>query len=267
MRAIVAHLSDQFSLNLYHLVSSGDNIVGSIPVINGWVQIELQVKRTPNPSEETAFFHKLAALRDIVAERGYLSAWYFLHKPPGLKLRLRIDRDEGGGLNCILNELSTWEWTWLGRIDFGSFFDQHELLSGLHRVDIDRLLTISADAYLDSISSRLEIDRTGWATFAVGFLGTFIADAWLVWEALGRFLRMRVKGVAPNGDASDAFADPRLILARINGIRPLKPGFEASVSLLQCLNYIFNMWAIDAASQLRILEQARDLVRPNFTIR
>lgn len=266
MRAIAAQSNEHFSLDLFHLLSDEHKVIGSIPIVNGWAQIELEVKRAPNSSQQLEFFASLASLRDALTSLGSLKTWYFLHKSPGLKLRFRIDQGECEALNCILDRLAAWRWSWLGQIRFGSFFDQTELLGGFHRDDIDALLTASANVYLDSISHSQQADRAAWAIFTVGFLSTFISDRWIVWETLGRFLRLRGSALAADVTVQDVFADPHPILARIRDFQIIQPGFEASVSLLQCLNYIFNMWAIDAASQSAILEQARNLVRPEIAI-
>lgn len=263
MRVVQAAPTETFSFGLFHLQSDG-KIIGAIPIINGWTQLELEVITVPNDAAQIAFFQHISTLVDNLTAADDLVAWYFLHKPPGLKLRFQFARDHVAGLTRIVETIADWRWPWLGRTSFGSFFDQAELLGGFHRQDVDALLTTSANVYVQSLLHHRRVGGVDWSIFVVDFFKAILSDDWIVWEALGRFQRLRERGIIRHGRAGDDFADPRAMLPLVKDFRPVQPGFEASVSLLQSLNYIFNMWAIDEASQSAILEEARGLVRPEL---
>jgi hypothetical protein len=60
--------------------------------------------------------------------------------------------------------------------------------------------------------------------------------------------------------AETALFDPAPMLT--HSVPQFAPGFEASVSLLQGLNLLLNIWGIDGARQLAILDTACAANRP-----
>jgi hypothetical protein len=233
-----------------------------VPLVDHWLEIQLALRRVPDAAEGRHFFASLEMLvgkaRDLLPAMQY----YFLHKPPGLKLRFRVGEPDGELLDAILSEVLGWRFDWIEGVGLGSVFDQEELLPATYRDAAEALLTLSADRLLASARERMCCSEADWAAFAVDLLCRIGLDRWLVYEALSRLGRLRAVPLKAALAPETPLFDPRPMLA---GPLPDFPaGFEASVSLLQVLNLLFNIWAVDAGRQTRILEAARDSTRPSL---
>ena len=249
---------ERFELCIVRMKSSSREL--SIPIVGQWLEFQMEARRLPDPGEVRYFFEQLAEL--IGDMRGLVPGlrWYFLHKPPGLKLRFRVGDPDEDILDKLLSRVLAWSFPWQGQLGLGSVFDQAELLSAPYRESLETLLTIAADEHLRSVREERLCREEDWAEFIVDLLCRFDLDHWLVHEALGRLVRIRSTILRKASAAPVALHDPTAMLTRPLPESP--PGLGASVSLLQALNLMLNVWAVGAPAQSRILELARASVRP-----
>jgi hypothetical protein len=263
---------EHLDLELLDLLDARGKPIARVPVVDGWLQLDAVVKRVPDADEERVLFAQFAALRDA---RGG-GDWFFVHKPPGLRMRFKLGDDRTHEVSVILECISGCRPAWLGNLTFGSFFAQAELLDARYRATVDAILGAAANELIDVAMARngsTSIDA--WANFALHFLEHFIGDRWFAWEALGRFHRLRSQPV-PGDLQNQAEAarqrtmhDPRGIIQRFTRHSAMQQsaGFGASIALLQTLNYIFNMWAVDGIAQNAVLARARTFSAPELTRR
>lgn len=253
---------EDFRLEIVRLGPDRRRAVADVPVVNGWVQVNLPVRRVPSRREERAFFAALARLTGRLRRARLLAGWYFVHKPPGLRLRFRAARRPEALVAALDRALERWRFGWAGRRAFDSYFEQRELLAGLGDDTADRILCASAAAVVEAVAGGRRTDLDAWARFTVAFLERFLADRWLVWEALGRFERLRGGGPR-RSPAAPPPHDPERLLARLPRARA-GSGFAASTALLACLNYLYNQWALDAPAQGAVVGRARRLTAPDL---
>ncbi len=67
---------------------SGDVVV--VPIVNRWIQISIRLKRAPRRDEGRLFLLTLATSIGALAKAGHIGKWFFLHKDPGLRIRIEI---------------------------------------------------------------------------------------------------------------------------------------------------------------------------------
>ena len=268
MKIATSWREEPWRLEIFDIQDDDDTPIAKAPLVNGWLQISLEITHVPSLEAQHVF---LAAVRQVVAalrQRGCLDAWFFVHKEPGLRLRFKMAGDLGEAIAGVVAALATWDWDWLGSIAFDSYFEQRELLSAYFESDVNALLTLSADCYVESALTGACGNLDAWAAFTLAFLRHFAPDEWLVWEALGRFIRLRG---APWREASaasriDFSSCPKTLQQRLSAMLPIaQPGFDASTTLLQCLNYIYNQWALNLTAQQMILAEARRRTEPEIT--
>jgi hypothetical protein len=165
----------------------------------------------------------------------------------------------------LLSAVLAWDLPWLAGVAAGSVFDQAELLSALYRDDVGRLLTRAADCHLAAAVAGRYCSEEEWAAFLVALLSSLGLDSWLVYEVLARIGRLRATDLSARApSAAEPLLDPSGLL---NGPLPeFSSGFETSLSLLQGLNLMFNLWAVDAAPQARILAAGCAITRPPIMV-
>jgi hypothetical protein len=97
----------------------------------------------------------------------------------------------------------------------------------------------------------------------VALLTSLGLDSWLVYEALARLGRLRATDLSARAaSAEEPLLDPSDLLNE--PLPDFSSGFEASLSLLQGLNLMFNLWAVDAVPQARILAAGCAITRPSI---
>ncbi|MCP5058194.1 MAG: hypothetical protein GY937_15930 [bacterium] len=269
MKIVRVQHEEPLRLGVFHAADGNDGAL-DIPLVNDWLQLGLEVRHIPSLKEQTEFFFALRNLRRDLERRDLVEAWFFLHKPPGLRLRFKADGPPEALIETLLLAQGQWKWSWLGARVFDSYFEQRELLSGAFQDDVNRLLTAASDAYMEALISGSRCTAGRWSEFSIAFLDCHLNDRWLVWEALGRFARLRgtpLEGASAQRDQPAAtLCDPSDFEALLPLLAaPRSAGFEASTTLLQCLNYIYNLWALDLPTQQQILAEAREACRPELT--
>jgi hypothetical protein len=230
-----------------------------VPLVDRWLEIQLAMVRVPEAEERVSFFK---ALGDLVAELRVAAPelrWYFLHKPPGLKLRFHNSAADPATVGAIVEKVSYWNFSWAPAVAIGSVFDQAELMASPYRRDVETLLTLAADCHLEAAIAGRRCAETAWADFLTALLEAIGLDRWLTYEALARLRRLRAVELSPAA-AETALLDPAPMLE--HSLPQFASGFEASVSLLQGLNLLLNIWGIDGATQLVILDAACTATRP-----
>ncbi|RQR61346.1 hypothetical protein DIE18_12610 [Burkholderia sp. Bp9125] len=256
-------LIERYELALVELRRDGDTTL-HVPVVSGWLEIQLILSAIPDANEQRLFFGALAALRASLGAVRPEMSWYFLHKSPGLKLRFRLGFEEPLILGSAVEAVGAWNFPWIGGMALGSVFDQQALLTAAYRPEIEKLLTSAADNYLTAIRDGKHCVVQTWTAFLIDLLRLIGLDDWLVYEALSRLRRLRTVEVGRQPVSGACLLDPRGMLDEFG--RSWRAGFEASVSLLQALNLMLNMWAVDGVTQLEILERCCDLTRPSLLI-
>ena len=233
-----------------------------VPLVDEWLELQLALREVPAAAHRRAFFAALGELCTTIRARLPQLHWYFLHKPPGLKLRFRVGAPDVELLDTILSAVANWNFSWLETSALGSFFDQAELLAFPYRTDVERFLTHAADCHVLQAKDASEVLETDWADVLVMLLERIGLDTWLAYEALSRLGRLRSTDVARGPQSGEPLCDPHILLA--TDLPRFSPGFEASVSLLQGLNLLFNIWGVSSAAQSRILALACDRTRPEL---
>lgn len=251
---------ERFELVLLSLRTPAGTI--AVPVVDGWIELQMALGRVPDRAERAAFFAALGGLcAALRADRPDLR-WYFLHKAPGLKLRFRLGLPDAALLETLLGSVAAWPFDWIRASGLGSVFDQAELMPAAFRDDAARLLAHAADGHLAAARADRQCGEEAWAEFLVRLLAEVGLDAWLAHEALARLRRLRTVALAAEDAAAEPLLDPAPLLAR--PLAPFTPGFAASVALLQTINLLLNMWAVGAGAQRRILDRALAATRPEL---
>ncbi len=242
----------------------------AVPIVNGWAQANLRIRRPPSQAEQRLFFSQVESLVQSLRSQQLVKNWYYLHKPPGLILRFESTVDPIALVRQIHVDFrrSVASFEWSTELTFASYFEQRELLWDYGRDVADAILTLGADVRVCAIRENATGTLEQWATFTVNFLNHFLHDEWWVWEALGRFQRLRgcepSTSDTPPHDAH-AWLDPMPILPMLATCTPNLPdGFRASVTVLVCLNYLYNQWALDVEMQRLVLARARQLTQPEL---
>jgi hypothetical protein len=230
-----------------------------VPLVDKWLEIQLAMVRVPEAEERVSFFKALGALVAELRVAAPELRWYFLHKPPGLKLRFHNSAADPATVGAIVEKVSYWNFSWAPAVAIGSVFDQAELMASPYRRDVEALLTLAADCHLEAAIAGHRCAETAWADFLTALLEAIGLDRWLAYEALARLRRLRAVELSPAA-AGTALLDPAPMLA--HSLPQFASGFEASVSLLQGLNLLLNIWGIDGATQLAILDAACAATRP-----
>ncbi len=141
-----------------------------IPVVDYWIQLTLPVLREPNPAESQDFSKKIRNLYKTLQRKKIICSWYFLHKPPGLKIRFKANPQTTAACTLyLLKELQKIKLRWLGLGTFDSFIDQRELFFGFNTECQEILLSLSAASSLDATIKQSKSDIEGWAYFTVQF--------------------------------------------------------------------------------------------------
>lgn len=268
-RVCVLTREESFSLRSYRLhdpagpdghADAGSATPIDVAMVDGWLQIDVPVTRVPTPPEARDYFEHLGQVVGEAREAGLLRRWTFVHKHPGLRLRFAATPGSDAGQLIARLHAAFPARAWTGVAEFAAYFEQRELLCGLGE-DATEILCRSADVRIASARAGTTADVPTWAGFTVAFLYRYLPDTWWVWEALARFMRLR----GGDGGASEhgpALGDPRPLLAVLPSTTAA--GFEASVALLTCLNYLYNQWGLDLGAQRRVLRLASDLTRPEL---
>jgi hypothetical protein len=280
MKLVETQSEQSYSLSLYELFDEQGDLLTRIPVVNDWIQLSIELNALPEHSEQLDFFDSLRQMVDSRQSRSLFDAWYFLHKPPGLLLRfhkIASAKPPEMLIDHIVSALTQWDFKWMGDCYFDSYLEQRELLSGFDQAYVNRLLTASADTFLDACLRDTTSGKAGahkqritaWVDFVCQFLHFYIEDQWQAWEALKRFATMRKQLIKQSGQQAAIPSAPLYNpVSLINNLKQLdyipKQGFEVSTSLLQCLNYLFNQWALDLPVQNQILAQAMVTLRPEI---
>lgn len=233
-----------------------------VPVVDGWIELQMALLRVPDAAESRAFFAALDGLCTELRQSRAAMRWYFLHKPPGLKLRFKLGVPDAAVLGALFETVLGWRFGWIEADALGSVFDQAELLPALFRDDVERLLTRAADGHVAAVLADRRGSEEGWADFLAMLLVELGLDGWLAHQALARLRRLRSAPLAARAAAGPPLFDPSSLLAE--PLAPVSPGFTASVALLQAINLMFNLWAVDAAAQARILDRAIAGTRPSL---
>ncbi len=266
LRIIRAHIERSSEIQVFEIRDHDGNCRVKIPLIDGWAQASIEVKRPLSIAEQARFFRFLKGLVVPWQKGGLIRSWYFIHKDPGLRLRFRVGNKRDRLLTELAQAFGTFRFDWSGDVYFDSFLEQRELFSSLRQTEVEKLLWISSETHLESVAHRLLADEDHWSHFTVDFLGTFLQDSWWVWEALGRMQRLRRTTILQNikKPSRQVLHDPSQMLQRVQRLRlaPKASVFPMSMSLLCCLNYIFNQWAISEKTQRNILDKARELTQP-----
>jgi hypothetical protein len=237
-----------------------------VPIINRWIQLAIDIKRVPSSLESRSFFRTLAKDMRALTTTNKIYSWFFLHKPPGLRIRIHL-ASVHPALSTLIHKVATWDYEWMQGLSFESYFGHAELVSGAYPVDLGALLMASASEYCRALLANRQATRTDWPLFTVHYLDHFLADRWLVWEALGRLERLREYPFRPSDikQRRQSLMSPKGLLARVRRApQPASPGFQASTALLQSLNYIYNQWLLNVASQKQVLSVARQLAMPEL---
>ncbi|RWX58489.1 hypothetical protein EN780_36630, partial [Mesorhizobium sp. M4B.F.Ca.ET.089.01.1.1] len=198
--------------------------------MNDWLQLEFRLICLPTVEEDADFWREVSALAEEMRALDTNLAWFFLHKHPGLKLRVRAvgAREE---ILSIVDRFGSRRRSWLEFLSYGSYFDQAGLLPHAFRRSIDRVLTASAVAYLAAPVIEEDV-VTCWSRFATRFLSHFEADPWIVWELLSRFQQFNTTRFYPQSFVrTRSTRDPSALLPAL----PVSAerGFAASPALLQ----------------------------------
>jgi hypothetical protein len=258
-----------YSLSLYDVFDASGAKVVSVPVVNGWVQASIPLRRLPTSQESRGFFSVLGTNASRMHRRGLVSSWFFLHKPPGLLIRFET-ADAASLLRDLIPMLDDCGGTWVGRYAFDSYFEQRELLSEAYGYEAYKVLLTSCTEYCRAVASGRAGTLGQWTDFLAVYLAYYLQDPWLVWEALGRFQRLRQQtqdaAIPSHHVRRNRLVSPSRLMAQL--ARCVVPeqsiGFEASTTLLMCLNYILNQWGICQQVQRRILHDARSRFSPGI---
>lgn len=253
--------AENFQLECYRIAGFGD-----IPVVDGWIQISVTASYVPSLTEQNHCVQELATLANIGKKEGYIRYWHFLRKSPGLKLRWQLCSP--AAIAWLMQRLSESAWPWMSSMEADSVFGQRELLQGHYSISYGRVLDMAATTFAFSPYTPHPQNLQTWVSMTCQFILCFIPDPWLAWEALGRFGQMRSQ---PLGNPSMVKTThcPKILLEQWHAIEPelnqyLTNHKSLLTGTLMLLNYIFNIWGIDAVTQTHILEQARQQLRPQL---
>lgn len=249
---------ERFELQLIEIQHGAGTL--RVPLVDKWLEIQLALVRVPEGEERISFFEALGALVADLRMAAPDLRWYFLHKPPGLKLRFHNNAVDPSMVRAIVEKVSHWNFSWAPAVAIGSVFDQAELMASPYRRDVEALLTLAADCHLVAAIEGHRCGENAWSDFLTALLGAIGLDCWLVYEALARLRRLRSVDLSPAAAAGTTLLDPAPMLS--HSLPQFAPGFEASASLLQGLNLLLNIWGIDGATQLAILDAACAATRP-----
>lgn len=239
---------------------------GKVPMVDGWVQFSLTAKHIPSRSEQESCLRELAELAQRGKAAGYIRYWHFLRKHPGLKIRWQVDSLTG--VPWLVQHICRFKWAWLGQIETDSVFGQRELLQGHYTENYGQVLDLAASEIATSPLAKHPQDLGTWVELTCYFMLCFIPDSWLAWEALGRFERMRTHALGTT-DIACSYYCPMNLLEQLQISQTVlnhanqhdKPILTGTLMLL---NYVFNIWGIDAVTQAHILELARLQLRPEI---
>lgn len=237
---------------------------GSIPVIDGWVQFSLAAKYIPSLTEQTETLKALADLTQRGKQEKLIQTWYFLRKSPGIKVRFHITAIES--IAWLAREINKLSWQWLGQIEADSAFAQRELLQAHYPDNYAVILDVAATAITQAIPAKDPCNLSLWVEFTCYFTRLFIPDPWLAWEALGRFEKMRSQPVGQSYPAQSYYS-PETLFHKIkaDNLAFMLPSHSPVLTgTLMLLNYLFNIWGIDAITQATIIKQTRDQLRPSI---
>ncbi len=229
------------------------------PLVDNWLQLEIAVLRPPSEAEERDFFSALRTWRDRVRRATPKAPWFLLHKAPGLKIRVQTGNNIAA-IEAAADLRAVAQREWLGPVGFGSFFDQAELRQVVFRADSDAWLAAAGDALLDAASDGRRGGAEAWSNALIGLARRIWSDDWVAWEAFARLARLRI-GATPVPGSRPTY-DPTAMVAALPA--PTDAGFDASVTLLQTLNLIFNQWALDGVMQAEVLSTIQARLRPDL---
>lgn len=255
-----AHLihAEHYQLECYALDG-----IGIIPVVDGWVQFSLAAAYIPSATEQETCLAELAQLAQRGKTQGHVQQWHILRKPPGLKVRWQLSTS--ASLGWLATEMLALRWAWLAGLDADSVFGQRELLQGHYPDNYARLLdwasTLLASAPRAGGSEALPT----WVQLVCQLTLLFIPDHWLAWEALGRFAQMRSQTLGTQAPTPHSPYDPTLLLEYLQThAGQLQQGKITQTGTLMLLNYLFNIWGLDAVTQAWIIAAARQCLRPDI---
>lgn len=253
----------------------GAGSVLQVPVVDGWIQLNLVFKDLGKWRAQASFARELQKTL-LVLKRGHqIDRAYAIHKSPGLRLRFRLSEKaliQGKVSGAFLGTLTRFldrivQRGWVASIGFDSFLEQHHLLSQFQHRDAETVLDLCFQEALKSQVSRRKCSEVEWAEFLVGFLNFFYEDPWWVWEALNRHSTLRTVYYVTSEIPSLPLFDPRGILPALRRSRltlQREGEFKGSTSLLMVLSYVMNMWGVDPGTEQEILERAIKMVRPSI---
>lgn len=253
--------AENFRLECYRVEGFGD-----IPVVDGWLQLSLAAQYIPNLTEQESCLQTLLQLAQQGKADGHIRYWHFLRKPPGLKLRWHITSVTA--IPWLVQHIAPMPWAWLGPIEADSVFGQRELLQGHYPDTYGLVLDMAASTAANAPRAAHPQNLQAWVELTRDFILTAIPDPWLAWEALGRFGQLRSQPLGkPNAAHSTYCPSPLLQLWQLTA--PTLRQHNATekpvlTGTLMLLNYIFNIWGIDATTQAAILTQARQQLRPEL---
>jgi hypothetical protein len=261
---------ESFSLDLFEVQLRSGASRTLVPIVDRWLQLSIEVRAIPSAEEGKRFFQRLTALTTRVRARKLIRHWFFVHKPPGLLVRLELLQMELA-LTELIPKIDALAERWMGAIDFDSYLAHRELFGGAFPLEVHRILSISAEHYCLALRRNSTAEVETWADFTLTFLGLFVNDRWHIWEALGRFERFvqqRLRPAASRPRKSRLLSPAALFEGLRRQPRPrASSGFEASVAMLQCLNYIYNQWLVDPTAQRVIIRIAREKSCPEIARR
>lgn len=239
---------------------------GKVPMVDEWVQFSLTAKYIPSHSEQESCLRDLAELAQRSKAAGYIRYWHFLRKPPGLKVRLQVKSLTG--IPWLVQHICRFNWAWLGKIETDSVFGQRELLQGHYPENYGQVLDLAASTIATRPVAKRPQDLRVWVDLTCYFMLCFIPDTWLAWEALGRFEEMRTQPLG-SAETPHSYYCPITLLEQLKISEPTlyqanKHDKPILTGTLMLLNYVFNIWGIDAVTQAQILEQARLKLRPEI---
>lgn len=235
---------------------------GKIPVVDGWIQFSLSAHYIPNLAEQEQALKAFAALANQAKKNNLIYYWHFLRKAPGIKLRFQIVSIEA--LAWLANEVSNQSWQWLAQIEADSIFAQRELLNAHYPQSYAVILDLAATQITQTIPAKNPYDLAQWVELVCYFIQAYVPDTWLAWEALGRFEQMRSQAIKHTNNLQSYYSvESFLIHLKIIDLAKLVQQDKALLTgTLMLLNYVFNIWGIDAITQDAILAQARNRLRP-----
>jgi len=243
-----------------------------VPVVNQWVQMELEVSRVPNRVESRRLMAALQKVRRALTHE--VLAWQFAHKDPGILLRFRLrDGREEVGVSTLEKLRPKLETSWIRVRSYGSFIEQRELIGDQSLSAFESFLSMSCQEAVRSRSGGQQVSEEIWAKFMVDLGNRLTKDQWWTHECLCRLLRLRAM-ILQRSTSKRRWrgADPRRVLGRVLGDLQKGGGIpdsqwlvrESTLALL--FSYVFNHWGVSLEAQQRILEAAVEMTRPELFV-